>query len=349
MTRCMSLVLLTATIAATGCASGTGALKPAAPADASAPAVLWRDPGPIGALDLYWGPGARRARARGPFRFVEEDTSGTNPKITVKDARGGTWDMKFDEEVHAEVAANRIVWALGYVVEDQYFVQSGIVTGAKGLTRAPQAHRAGRRVQERALPLPRTRRRRAPRKNGRCSATRSSDSKELSGLTILMTLINNWDIEGPRNNRVLRATLPRRARRAAVPGRRIWAPRSAGWAAARSPTTPSGTSTISGRRSSSRRSSDGHAAPGPRRLRPRYRSRAARARALVRRPCVAADDGAAAPRVRGRRRHAGGGGRLHREGDGKDRAAASRGPCAVLSRQASALSAFSFSASGCFM
>ena len=44
--------------------------------------------------------------------------------------------MKFDEEVHAEVAANRIVWALGYVVEDQYFVPSGIVTGAAGSTRA---------------------------------------------------------------------------------------------------------------------------------------------------------------------------------------------------------------------
>lgn len=104
---------------AAGCASG-GALEPASSADATVPAVLWRDPGPIASLDLYWGSGHETRAPQGPFTFVEEDTTGTNPKITVKDARGATWDMTFDEEVHAEVAANRIVWALGYFVEEQF-------------------------------------------------------------------------------------------------------------------------------------------------------------------------------------------------------------------------------------
>jgi len=204
MTRCMSLVVAISTLATVGCASGTGALKPATPADASAPAVLWRDPGRIGALDLYWGAGAQSRAPRGPFSFVEEDTSGTNPKITVKDARGRTWDMKFDEEVHAEVAANRLVWALGYLVEDQYFVRSGTVTGAKELGRARKFVGANGAFKDARF---RFRDPAAPRTEEEWTLQRNPfvGSKELSGLHILMTLINNWDIEGPRNNRVLRA------------------------------------------------------------------------------------------------------------------------------------------------
>ena len=32
--------------------------------------------------------------------------------------------------------------------------------------------------------------------------------RDLSGLMILMTMINNWDIDGPRNNAILRVTTP---------------------------------------------------------------------------------------------------------------------------------------------
>ena len=204
MTRCMSLALVMSTLATAGCATRTAPLTPAAPADASAPAVLWRDPGRIAALDLYWGPGARARAPRGPFRFVEEDTSGTNPKIVVRDALGRSWDMKFGEEVHAEVAANRIVWALGYVVEDQYFVRRGTVTGARGLTRArPFVGANGAFTNARF----RFRDPAAPRTEEEWTLQRNPfvGSKELSGLQVLMTLLNNWDIQGPRNNRVLRA------------------------------------------------------------------------------------------------------------------------------------------------
>ena len=197
----LALVALTV-----GCASG-GALKPAAPGDASLPAVLWRDPGPIASLDLFWGSGAEARAPQGPFTFVAEDTSGTNPKITVKDARGVEWDMKFDEEVHAEVAANRIVWALGYFVEDQYFVPEGTVSGATGLTRAssfiaPGGAFKNSRFRARDTARPRTEEEWTIQKNPFVG------SKELAGLQVLMTLINNWDIMGPRNNKVLRATGP---------------------------------------------------------------------------------------------------------------------------------------------
>ena len=201
----MSFWLVLSVVAA-GCASG-GALKPAAPADATAPAVLWRDPGPIGSLDLFWGAGSEAGAPQGPFAFVEEDKTGTNPKITVKDARGATWDMKFDEEVHAEVAANRLVWALGYFVEHQYFVREGTVTGATGLSRAaafigPGGAFKNARFRARHPDMPRT------EEDWTLQSSPFARTKELSGLMILMTLVNNWDIEGPRNNKVLRATSP---------------------------------------------------------------------------------------------------------------------------------------------
>lgn len=203
----LSLAVLFLSAVSAGCAKGGGTLTPVAPADASAPAALWRDPGPIGSKDLFWGSGAEARAPQGPFTFVEEDTTGTNPKITVKDARGAGWDMKFDEEVHAEVAANRLVWALGYFVEDQYFVREGTVTGATGLTRAasfigPGGAFKNARFRARNPDTPRTDEEWTLQKNPFVG------TKELSGLAILMTLINNWDIQGPRNNKILRATLP---------------------------------------------------------------------------------------------------------------------------------------------
>lgn len=207
MRECLSVLLVFSAVGMGWASSGFGALRPTAPAQAPALPVLWRDPGPIAQLDLLWGPGHPSRVPQGPFTFLEEETSGTNPKISVLDARGETWDVKFGEEVHSEVAANRIVWALGYLVEEHYFVRQGIVTGVKGLGRAAEfvgqtgAFRNARfRWQNPAM----------PRTNEAWSLAQSpfAGSKEMSGLHILMTMINNWDMEGSRNNKVVRAAAP---------------------------------------------------------------------------------------------------------------------------------------------
>jgi len=104
--------------------------------------VLWRDPGPIGGKDLYWGPADAARVPRPPFTFVKEDTGGTKPKVAVTDANGSTWNVKFsgesprNNEVHAEIAATRLAWALGYLVEEHYYVGEGVIENAKGLRRA---------------------------------------------------------------------------------------------------------------------------------------------------------------------------------------------------------------------
>ena len=201
-------VPLAAALMAGACATGGGTLQPAAPADAKAPAVLWRDPGRIGARDLFWGAGSAATAPRGPFTFVEEDLSGANPKVSVRDPDGREWDVKFGEEIHAEVAANRLVWALGYFVEPQYYVPSGTIRGAKNLGRAaPHIGADGRfrgaRFRFRDPSMPRT------EEEWTLSRNPFVGTKELSGLCVLMTMLNNWDIQGPRNNKVLRATGPR--------------------------------------------------------------------------------------------------------------------------------------------
>src|SRR5262249_8674261 len=79
----------------------------AAPTRPGSPA-LWEDRGDISKLNLILGIGSAEGAPKPPFKFDKEDTTGTNPKIKIFDANGVKWNIKFDEEVHAEVAASRI-------------------------------------------------------------------------------------------------------------------------------------------------------------------------------------------------------------------------------------------------
>jgi hypothetical protein len=170
-------------------------------------AVLWRDPGPVAARDLFWGSGAPDRVPQAPLRFQDEDTSGTQPKLVVVDARGVVWDVKFGVEPRAELAANRIIWALGYPVEEMYFVPEGIIQHTPRLKRADEHVSADGRFTAARF------RRRDPSIEHTGDAWAFGQNpfggrQDLSGLKILMTLINNWDIDGPRNNAILRVTTP---------------------------------------------------------------------------------------------------------------------------------------------
>jgi hypothetical protein len=110
------------------------------PAAASAQARIWEDRGPIGQLDLYWGNASPERAPTGPFTLVREDTSATNPKAIVRDARGVVWGVKWDEEAQSEVAATRLAWAMGLEVEETYYVETGqiLFPGSR-----PAFHRIG--------------------------------------------------------------------------------------------------------------------------------------------------------------------------------------------------------------
>jgi hypothetical protein len=169
-----------------------------APTQKGVPAI-WENRGNISSLDLFWGIGGPNLTPKPPFRFDKEDMTGTNPKIKVIDANGVKWNIKFDEEVHAEVAASRIVWACGYMVEESYFVPSGRVQGVQGLTRARKFIRAdGSFTDGMFEKRPDTiTRRQTP---WAWESNPFIGKKELSGLQIINTMLNNWDAKAENNN-----------------------------------------------------------------------------------------------------------------------------------------------------
>lgn len=170
----------------------------AAPTTTGTPA-LWEDRGPVDKLDLFHGIGSPEGMPKPPFQFDKEDVTGTNPKIKIIDANGVKWNIKFDEEVHAEVAASRIVWACGYMVEESYFLPSGQVSGVTGLNRARKFVSSDgsftkgmfeKRPDDVA-------RRRNP---WSWSSNPFNGTKELSGLVLINVLLSNWDAKETNNN-----------------------------------------------------------------------------------------------------------------------------------------------------
>lgn len=181
----------------------TGSRPAGSRSRATATPVLWKDPGDVGSLDLRWGPGSPARAPRPPFHFRKEDMDGTKPKVHVIDARGMRWSVKFDDgtnggrgrEVPAEIAAGRIVWALGYLVEETYFVKSGVIDGVRGLKRAGRVLGPGGRFRNARF----ERRPRDVERLGTRWSLRDNPfvgSRELSGLIILVALLNNWDVRG---------------------------------------------------------------------------------------------------------------------------------------------------------
>ena len=160
--------------------------------------MLWEDRGEIAELDLHDGMGSEEEMPKPPFQFKEEDTTGTNPKIKIVDANGVKWNIKFDEEVHAEIAASRIVWACGYNVEESYFLPSGQVSGVTGLSRAGKfVGRNGSFTKGLFEKRPDdVARRKDPWLWG---SNPFSGSKEMSGLIMVNVLLANWDAKDSNN------------------------------------------------------------------------------------------------------------------------------------------------------
>src|SRR5882724_12828084 len=124
--RKATLLAVLACVLSVSLAPAFGQSKKKARASESATSVapqrpaIWRDPGAVESLDFVNGPGGKKHAPKPPFTFVEEDSSGTNAKVTVTDAAGQKWGVKWGSEIHSEVFASRLVWATGYDVEAAY-------------------------------------------------------------------------------------------------------------------------------------------------------------------------------------------------------------------------------------
>ena len=166
--------------------------------------VLWRDPGDIASRDLRYGPGSAEMAPAAPFTFVEEVKKGESPKFKVRDARGVEWSVKLGPEAQSETVATRLVWAVGYFAQESYYFDEVKLTNIPRLSRGRE-YVVGRTVRGARFEPRREGVEEGPEWSWRDSPFEGS--REMSGLKVLMILLNNFDAR-KGNNHVIYADTP---------------------------------------------------------------------------------------------------------------------------------------------
>jgi hypothetical protein len=172
------------------------------------PAVIAWNPPDIAELDLFHGTGGPQhaPNPNGPYRFVEEVMGGTSPKFDVMDAKGVRWRIKLGSEANSETAASRLVWSMGYFVDENYYLEKFRVDGMRPLRRGQEFVSMVKREDGTFYGV--VSKARLERKTDSVQAVgnwRWRDnpfvrSREFNGLRVMMALINNWDIRTPNNS-----------------------------------------------------------------------------------------------------------------------------------------------------
>ncbi|SRR5579871_3498914 len=158
----------------------------------SAPAVLWREPVDIKTRDLFYGQGGPDHMPNGKLTFIEEKFNGVNPKFDVRDESGIRWGVKMGNEAKPETAATRLIWAVGYFTNEDYYLPELKVGGNMPLTRGENLIKNGKIDGVRL---------KRHNKGEHQVADWSWDknpfvgTKELDGLKIMMEIICNTDLK----------------------------------------------------------------------------------------------------------------------------------------------------------
>ncbi|HWG18568.1 MAG TPA: hypothetical protein VN678_11935 [Acidobacteriaceae bacterium] len=158
--------------------------------------ILWHDPGAIASLDLLHGQGGSAGEPQPPFTFLGEDHDESSPKFDVRDAHGRKWRGKFGLEVNAEIAVSRLLWAVGYFVEDDYYLATATV---------PSIHmsRGKKYVHGDQLTAARFARRPDGEKKIAIWKWKSNPflgTREFNGLRVMIALVNSWDLKDDNNS-----------------------------------------------------------------------------------------------------------------------------------------------------
>jgi hypothetical protein len=85
---------------------------------------LWDYPTDIHARNLFYGPGGKSHQPGSILHFGKEDLGGSNPKLDVRDENGVKWKVKMGEEARPETVASRLLRAVGYHADEDYFLPS---------------------------------------------------------------------------------------------------------------------------------------------------------------------------------------------------------------------------------
>lgn len=142
--------------------------------------VLWEKVA-IAERDTYWGPGGREMfPVMDGMTFVGRQPGGNNLKFRLREKSGREWVVKAADESQPEVAATRLLWAVGYPTEVDYIVPKvsiakwGNYKNVRFEARPDGVKRAGRWSWD---------------------DNPFKASPEFAGLRIMMAMLNNWDLK----------------------------------------------------------------------------------------------------------------------------------------------------------
>ena len=165
---------------------------------AEGPPVLWRDPGDIASRNLYYGPGGKAHEPQGTFTFEKEDMQGSNPKFDIVDQDGIKWKVKMGDEARPETVAARLVWAVGYFANEDYFMP------VLHVQNMPHLHRGANLVSPHGTVhnVRLKRHLKDQKKIGMWAWEKNpfTGTREWCGLRVLMAVINNWDLKDSNNS-----------------------------------------------------------------------------------------------------------------------------------------------------
>lgn len=148
--------------------------------------VLWTTPGNINSRNLYLGPGGAGMQPNlRRITFLEEDKGGySGTKYRIRDGAGREWVAKIGKEAQSEIAAVRLLWAVGYETEVNYLVPRLTIPG-KGTFE--EARLEARPDWEKRLD------------EWKWEDNPFIGTRQFQGLKVMMLLLENWDIKDSNN------------------------------------------------------------------------------------------------------------------------------------------------------
>jgi hypothetical protein len=152
-------------------------------------ASLWVAPTDLERRDLFYGVGGSRSAPdpRARYQFLRVKATGTQPGYDVIDARGREWSVKMGVESRTEVVMSRLVWAIGYRQPYVYYLPEWtLVRNGKSAVQPGGRFRLEPATQK---------------KTGEWSWRDNPfrDTRPLTGLFVLMVMVNNWDLKTAQN------------------------------------------------------------------------------------------------------------------------------------------------------